>query len=437
MSIEYKEPMLDVTPGGRIRFFKGLGLDRGYSNSIFFATKTEQESFFATQASNEITYSNGTKSAPTMVIKSPFVRTFRVPANSAEIFPFDYIEVTPSASSSGAMAKKLYMFIIGVSFVNENVALIECELDVIQTFMFDWKLGTQAVEQMHSRTVNSRYDDELKNAENFNPGATEVFKSETIVEAQTNSEGYMVAVTEALRDKLPATNDDQYWFGWSATYDTYVSAPVNEKDGNQLIYLYVKDGEQLFKLLSIYETYDRLSAVKQVKACPPLTMGNAPTKWVGTKQNFEPGLSGAELRVSGKRYATYSSACPSEMLGYTPKDPKTYTLINLKVSTASGDNFVLTTEDINTSRIDIKLCGVGGLNPEILIYPAVGDVPAIANQDGSVKSYNAPVISINTFANYTTFNKDQQDLFEQQYQSTLFSNMVGLFTKIAGIGMGG
>lgn len=440
MSIEYKNPVKNVTPGGRIRFYKGLGLDRGYSNSIFFETKAKQEAFFAKQASNEITYNNGSKDAPTMVVKSPFTRSFKIPVNSAEVFPYDYIEVTPNISGSGNMAKRLYMFITGVTFVNDNFAQIEADLDVIQTFMFDWSLGTQKVEQMHSEIVYLPFADELKTTETFQPIPVESTEADIETQSLTNDIGYMVAVTSL---PLGLLANPKTYIGWEPSETRLYPKPISERDANQLVYVYITaaDGktavENLLQFLNQIDNLDRMKTIKRVYACPPILQGKPPEKWIvstyGDNEIFG-NFSGCKIRVPGTLDSTFSQTAPTAIRGYTPLDPKTYNLLTLRISTTLGSSFDLTKDDIHKSSFDITIRGVGGINPEILIFPSVNNsgvnVPAIQNKSGSVSSYNAPVISMASFPSYTIINSDEADAFDRQFNLSMINNFLGIFTKV-------
>lgn len=447
MSIEYKDPIHSVTPGGRIRFFKSLGIDRNYKNSIFFSSKAEQETFFANQASGSITYNDGSTSPPTMVIKSPFIRTFLIPTNSAELFPYDYIEVTPNTSSSGAMAKKLYMFITGVSFVNDNVAQIECELDVIQTFMFDWALGTQTVEQMHSDTIYSPFSEELKVDENFQPAAIETASTLKFSQQQTNSDGYMIIATEVPYGVSVLTGE---WksYGFSSTDLNGKIAPIGERDGNQMVYIYcgstasISAEEALDNVLWAYNEANKMNTIKKVLACPAILNGNdargSGVKWVsfGTigkpdLSDFESYFPGCSPRVVGAKKYTQTISAPSNVNGYVPMDTKTFNLLELEVSTITDEKFVLSNDAIFSNEIDLTIEGVFSVDPQILIYPSVNSSPAIpGNTSGGIKDYKAPVISLMALPSFAIYNKDAEEAFYNQEVVANLGNIVGTIGRL-------
>lgn len=445
MSIKYKNPVQDVTPGGRIRFYKGLGLDKGYSNSIFFATKAEQADFFAAQASNEITYNNGSKTSPTMVVKSPFTRSFKIPANSAEIFPYDYIEVTPNVSGSGSMAKRLYMFITGVSFINDAVAQIDCELDVIQTFMFDWQLGTQSVEQMHSSVIYDRFSEQLKSEEKFNPSVSEVVNSTILSKAQTNGNGYIIATTEVLYKPTI----EMVSYGYSGEDTTHIS-PVGKKDANQLLYVYCgatagyTAEENLFYLIWQYDKENKLNAIKKIMGCPPILQGidarSSSVKWlyagrdIGAPKldNFEDTFPGCHPIVSGDLKTTTTVSAPNNINLYVPMDPKTFNLLELEVGGIDGGGFTLNTDSIFTDKIDITINGVFSLDPQIIVFPSVNEVPAIAsNNVGGVMSNMAPIFTLSKIPTFTIYNSDNEEIFYTQESVSAANALASTTASIA------
>lgn len=457
--MNYTEPTKNVTPGGLIRFYKGLGISR--ENTFYFATKSHQSSFFTEKASSDIRYNDGTTNSPTMAIKSPFVRTFALPLNSSELFEYDYVEVTPDVNADGSMGKQLYMFITGVRYVNERVAVITCELDVIQTFMFDWVLGTQSVSQMHSAEVYPKFSEQLKTPEKVTPRATEVCKTARRDYDQTNNEGYLVVATEApYMWGLDGTGDwYAKFYGWSAKttiigIELQKAVPISTKDGSQLVYVYVQRTadksavENLDELLWTYNIADKMSAVKKVVACPPMLQGkdarDSDIVWVnptaGTptgKPDFTdydtnfPGCTPVVVDITERRLTV---TAPVAMLGYTPKDPKTYNLLELEMATPTGEYIRLGTDELTMETQQITLAGIPGSDPEILIYPSVASYAGIPNSDGTVKSYRVPVVSLANFPSYAIYDSDRQELFETQQSIRELGAIANFISKAAAVG---
>lgn len=455
--MNYTEPTKNVEPGGLIRFFKGLGLSR--ENTFYFATKAHQSSFFAEKASDTIRYNDGTTNSPTMAIKSPFVRTFALPLNSSELFGYDYVEVTPDVNADGSMGKQLYMFITGIRYVNERVAVITCELDVIQTFMFDWSLGTQSVSQMHSAEIYPKFSEELKTPEKVTPRATEVCKTARRDYDQTNNEGYLVVATEAPYKLTLDGGVQAYWYGWSAKYSVVAlefqkSVPISTKDGSQFVYTYVQATagksavENLTSLLWFYNADDKQSAIKKIVACPPMLQGkdarDDDVVWVsptsGTslgKPDFSayetefPGCTPVVVDITERRL---SVTAPTSMLGYTPNDPKTFNLLELEMATPTGEYIRLGTDDLTMETQQITLAGITGSDPEILIYPSVASYAALPNSDGTVKSYRVPVVSLANFPSYAIYDSDRQELFETQQTIRELGAMANFISKAAAFG---
>lgn len=460
--MEYQEPNQTVTPGGRIRFYKGLGLTPNNENTFFFADKEEQDTFFTTNASNTITFSNGSTDNPTMVIKSPFVRTFAIPANSAELFEYDYIQVVADTNGSGAMAKPLYMFIIDIQFVNTKTAVITCTLDVIQTFMFDWELGTQSVAQMHSNTIYTRFAEELKTPESAQPSPREVCKTSRINASATGSLGYLVVATEAPYVAYFA-DERRYarFYGYSAGSgsDGLYKAPVTDVDASQFIYTYVEATaentaiQNLMLFLAYYNRSDRMGAIKSVVACPSILKGkdarDSDVVWVDIYDrlnntteppaftDYEEYFPGCTPVVPEVILTTTSLSAPNDMLGYAPKDTKTWSLLELEITTPLGEGLRVRNDEILNNNFLIAIKAIGGADPAIVAYPTDGTLAVYPNAGyAGAKSYRIPVISLANFPTYAIYDADRQELFETQQTIQTLGSIASFVSKIALIGMG-
>lgn len=461
--MDYQLPTQNIVPGGRIRFYKGLGLTIDNENTFFFADKEEQDGFFERNASNTITFSNGVTSAPTMAIKSPFVRTFLIPANAAELFEYDYIQVVADINGTGAMAKPLYMFIIDVLSVNANNVMITCELDVIQTFMFDWDLGTQSVAQMHSDQIYGRFAEELKTPELVEPSPREVCKTNKISADDTGDIGYLVVATEAPCVSIdPGTGRYARFYGYSVTDDALRKAPVTDVDASQFVYTYVSATEDstavqnLMLLLAYYNKSDRMSAIKTVVACPAALMGkdarDADVIWVDIKDrenntteppeftDYETNFPGCTPIIPTVTKTTQAFNAPSELLGYTPLDPKTFNLLELEITTPLGEALRVRNEDIMNNSVPFEIAAIAGATPEILIYPSFdGNAGYVGKYSGStapIKSYRIPVISLANFPTYAIYDSDRQELFETQQTIQVLGSIANFVSKFALIGLG-
>lgn len=470
MAFEYTEPIQNVAPGGSIRFYKGLGLDRNYDNTLYFDTQSEQTAFFAEKASNEITYSTGSTDNPTMIIKSPFIRTFMIPANSAELFDYDYIQVITNTNdeSRPAMTKPLYMFITGVDFINQNVAIITCELDVIQTFMFDWDLGTQAVAQMHSKEIYNPFAEELKTPESFTVVKSETYSTQKFLPEETTSNGYLIEATQipftisAIESKL-----DPDWIGWSVSAAQEYAIPLNERNGDQLVYMYVdgnyatdKTVEQVLGIaVSAFDKSNVMNAIRSVTACPRILSGKhmlsnvggtgepdeaLGIEWIqpsalkaGGKPDFTKYFDGGYLvgttpTIMAPRYVRSKIEVPMTLLGYAPMDNKTFNAIECVITNNSGGAIMITPNDIENDYFYLTMVGVPGSNPSIYVYPSLTSItadqyqPGFDNADQEPRTYDVPILEMNGFPSYTVFNTDQVEAFALQK----FTQLFGSFARI-------
>lgn len=87
-----------------------------------------------------------------------FNNAIRIQGNAEDYYTYDYVMYQNANYGS----KWFYAFIVGVNYVNENVTEFELEIDVLQTWMFDYDLVAGFVEREH---VNSDLIGEHLNAE--------------------------------------------------------------------------------------------------------------------------------------------------------------------------------------------------------------------------------------------------------------------------------
>lgn len=130
-----------INPNTSIKILHNVPLDDTYEHTIYFADSSAQSSYFSGLAKytfEEQSYQR---------VKRGYIR---VAKNAESLYDCNYLMFQNSAFGS----KWFYAFIKSVEYINNGVSEIEFEIDVMQTWFFDYELEQCFVEREHSSTDN-------------------------------------------------------------------------------------------------------------------------------------------------------------------------------------------------------------------------------------------------------------------------------------------
>lgn len=140
-----------ISPSGNIWLLHNVPIDKTYQNTLYWennaAGKTAQRTFFI-----------GTSALPSSYVKYTFTNQYysrhtkgsiRVQVLADNVLDCNYLVFQNSSFGAG---KYFYAFITSVEYINNSVTQINFELDVIQTWYFDFELEPCFVERMHTAT---------------------------------------------------------------------------------------------------------------------------------------------------------------------------------------------------------------------------------------------------------------------------------------------
>lgn len=133
--------MSNVEPNTNIWLYSGIDMDPEYRNTAFFFNTEFQWNWFNTKA-------NLIKEFDRHSYQRWNAGSIRVAYPVDELISVNYM-VFENASHSD---KKFYAFVRNVQYVNERTTQIDYELDVMQTYMFDFILKECIVEREHTLT---------------------------------------------------------------------------------------------------------------------------------------------------------------------------------------------------------------------------------------------------------------------------------------------
>ncbi|WP_289198099.1 hypothetical protein [Bacteroides acidifaciens] len=138
---------MNVTPATPLTDFilyNNVGLDNSYEASLTFENASAQQAYFNTKV-----YTSFEKLTP---IRENTLR-LTLPSTSLETCPYcSFVQKYEISGNTYASQRRWYAFITNVKYINALVSEVTIEVDVIQSNLFYWKLGTSYVERMH---VNS------------------------------------------------------------------------------------------------------------------------------------------------------------------------------------------------------------------------------------------------------------------------------------------
>lgn len=130
-----------IQPDSDVYLLRGVPLDNSYSDTIYFADKVFQQNHF-------LSYIN--KYFPRQTYQRVNKGAIRLQIKADDIYNYNYMMFRNTAYGS----KWFYAFITSVDYINDNTSQINYELDVMQTWAFDYRLEASYVEREHSAGDN-------------------------------------------------------------------------------------------------------------------------------------------------------------------------------------------------------------------------------------------------------------------------------------------
>lgn len=136
---------MQIQPNSIIKLCSGVPIDSSYKDTIYFASKSAQKSYFDSKVSRTMD-------------KASFQRingqqgVVRMSASAESIYNCNYMMFQNSNYST----KWFYAFITNIEYVNDKVSNVYFTIDVMQTwFLFDCTLKESFVEREHHATDNT------------------------------------------------------------------------------------------------------------------------------------------------------------------------------------------------------------------------------------------------------------------------------------------
>lgn len=305
-----------IEPNTIIRVLKNCPLDTTYEHTIFFESAGAQNSYFQSLTKYTLTQQSYQR------VKRG---TMRVAIQSENLYDCNYLMFQNSAFGN----KWFYAFIKSVEYINNVTSEIEFEIDVMQTWFFDYTVEHCFVEREHSITDNigdNLVPEHLETGEYVSDDfdATGKLGGKSIVVAATFDDNY---------DKIGGA----YYCGlFSGLY---------------------------------YHVFP--NTVAGAQACADFISGS------GAKSNgivsvflMSSAMVGGMLD-SAKTYEITKSKNINNIGGYTPKNKKlfTYPYNFLYVTNLQGNHAVFPYEYFDSDSCTFTLAGDMSCNPQVVLAP--------------------------------------------------------------------
>lgn len=128
--------MANFTPAGIVRIGR-VPFDNSYRNTLAWSSKDDQQAYFSSVCDKRLE-----KGTYTYVRMN---NSIRVAFNAEELYTYNYVMYQNANYGS----KWFYAFIVGVNYVNKGCTELVLELDVMQTWFFDYRHNQCFVEREH------------------------------------------------------------------------------------------------------------------------------------------------------------------------------------------------------------------------------------------------------------------------------------------------
>lgn len=356
-----------IQPNTNIRLLSNCPIDNTYSDTLYFSNTTAQYNYFSGLTKYNLSQNSYTRHSNGII---------RVPFNCENLYDCNYCMFQNASFGQ----KWFYAFINNVEYVNDNLSLVYFEIDVMQSWFFDYTLMESFVAREHTET------DYI--GDNLVPESVEL--------------GEYI-----MKDFMGTGHLQSYSIIVASTFNT------NLDDTSGAYYSGIYSGVTLLAFTNADDANDFL-----LKA---------------TAANLSDGIVGVYMvpsdfiRPAGQSVASYSLSFDKNYGslggGYVPKNNKlfTYPYNFLYCTDLNGNSAEFRYEDFSSSDCEFNLSGDMSPNMSIILTPQ--------NYKGVLGNYNEKMV-ISGFPQ-CSFNIDSYKAYMAQNSVTTEGNIAGGFVASA------
>ena len=368
-----------LNPITQVSVLSGIPLDTTYKDTISFGSASAQTSYFLSKAKE--TFNN------VQPVRTP--NAIALPKNQSYFLDCNYMMFqNPNFSN-----KWFYAFITDISWVNVNTTLISYEVDVMQTFMFDYTFKPTFIER---ETVDNDTIGRHTIPENLETGPYVTTAQTSLLVTNLN---FYILLSELVRDDLPFNTIPPGMLGHFP--NPCYTVPCGSLSSGLLT-------DTIKEVVTICSEAGKLDAIVGIFSTPSN---------MSTTEN--------EIKQTALN-------APSRTLNYTPKNNKLYTYPYCAlVFTADGQAVELRYENFSQTP-SIMTFGGFGMNMEVRGVPQFYEGQSL-NYQYSLTLSNFPICAWvgNYFQNWIAQNK--ANITAETIKSAI---QIG-FGTVAALGTGG
>ena len=150
-----------VEPNSTVYLMKNVPLDPSYQHTVLFSSKEQQANAFLGFTTGDLTFVNQS-------YQRHGRGYIKIATNVGNVLNCNYMMFRNYNSETMSYDRWFYAFVTDVEYVNEATTLIRYEIDIMQTWLFDYSLDPVFVEREHSSTDvagDNLIDDRLERGE--------------------------------------------------------------------------------------------------------------------------------------------------------------------------------------------------------------------------------------------------------------------------------
>lgn len=404
-----------IAPNSTIYLLGGINWTPAYTDAVYFNNKTVQLNYMKNKIKRKFESQSYQRHSKNVL---------RILASADSLYDCNYLMFQNRFRSGTLGDKWFYAFIIDIEYVNENTADVYYEIDVIQTWFWDLKLGQCFVER-EIPTSDKLFENLVP--ENFELGEYAVQHEEffNLMNPHENptdpnriDRSFTILLT-ALTDKdgnYPESSGE-YWTTDDEIH--FTSAYVCNGIPSGLMYFHRKiriqggvvnlgDIESFLILIEGYNKNGIADNIVNIQIVPDFIVENALGNYPNERPNtFQPFAT----KVIGGYFLPTEFHDNARNTVYIPKNQKLYSYpyMQLLVSNGSGnigefrfENFA----DAESAPIKFQMSGNVAGTPTVMITP-LNHKGMKADYDASILLTNFPPIAVmnDTYKAYMAQNK--------------------------------
>ena len=439
MSITYKDPnntLLTggVTPDNKLWFYGASWFDPSQENTLWFSSLANQKSWYA---SHRIVSMDTTDSIR-YAIKDQYKVDFRVPYSTEELYQCAYVCRIRILAENVDL--RYYYFIDSVDAYSPNSSTIHCTLDVMQTFMFDWKLGNQHILRCNGLVDSSLNDVRCFSNEDFMPVIEECTSSQFIDPTITDTVSGVSG--KALSKRCYDVVVTEVW-QVGGTYTKPPRAGLN--DPSDLYHCIFTDIEFCRKFIDNYTTTNK-NKIKGVYGIPFICIAGS----TDVAESYLPIVDVIDgdpqtigyVRQTTVHYTTYKLPVPTSWYSYTPYINKTNMVNVLSLETRSGKNAMFKATDLNfitengVLKIVLSIVGILSISPKVLVFPH-----SYADESHMTQMKSSNYLSYDVSPSFSIFDSSQAEIYNNNYNLAYnkqnLAEIASAITMIGGVALAG